>query len=474
MPIYTPSARLVRMVMDGNLTAGSLALRRGARSQYYVATTGNDTTGDGSAGAPWATIDHAIANVPDEGAEINVDAGTYAESTSTLNYLYLTRQFTELCTVKPWHTGDSVTLTDNGSGTYCVRLNGVDNLEFKNITIQQAGANSESTVVFQDSAIDNMRFTGCTIYARQAKGAVYTWTLTNTVTTIFSGCTLESDPAAVGNMRMIYGRAGNGGTLNMTLSNCTVTGDAIEAVDVKQAHANGDCTLNIWGGTYTNTSAYAVWVQGGTVNFSNASISAGSAPACVIGADAVATYATAGTITNCDFESTSSHALIQGGASAVTVTGGTVTGGDHGIVFKECDGAEVRSATVVGGTLSAVYWKGATNATLDGCTVSGAAGDLLLVGDNPDNANNPCSNLTCTDNTVTASGSADIFAWAPAGAADDGGGSVCDRNAYDISSTTGNVGNVYGTSGITTLAGLQAAWDSYDVTTNDDNSTLAT
>lgn len=32
---------------------------------YYVATDGSDSTGDGSAGAPWATITHALGQVPD-------------------------------------------------------------------------------------------------------------------------------------------------------------------------------------------------------------------------------------------------------------------------------------------------------------------------------------------------------------------------------------------------------------------------
>ncbi|HIP71903.1 MAG TPA: hypothetical protein EYH05_10975 [Anaerolineae bacterium] len=45
-------------------------------STFYVATTGNDNTGDGSSANPWATITHALDNVPD-GSLILVKAGVY-------------------------------------------------------------------------------------------------------------------------------------------------------------------------------------------------------------------------------------------------------------------------------------------------------------------------------------------------------------------------------------------------------------
>lgn len=43
---------------------------------YWVDVSGDDGTGDGSLGAPWATITHALENVPD-GAEIVVRPGEY-------------------------------------------------------------------------------------------------------------------------------------------------------------------------------------------------------------------------------------------------------------------------------------------------------------------------------------------------------------------------------------------------------------
>jgi len=49
-------------------------------STYYVATTGNDTSGDGSLLMPWATITHAVNNVPDD-STILVKPGIYTGQT---------------------------------------------------------------------------------------------------------------------------------------------------------------------------------------------------------------------------------------------------------------------------------------------------------------------------------------------------------------------------------------------------------
>src|SRR5262245_27181449 len=45
-------------------------------ANFFVATTGSDTAGNGSSATPWRTIGHAVRNVPD-GSTILVRAGTY-------------------------------------------------------------------------------------------------------------------------------------------------------------------------------------------------------------------------------------------------------------------------------------------------------------------------------------------------------------------------------------------------------------
>ena len=45
---------------------------------YYVSTSGKDTN-NGSAGSPWRTIAHAVAQVPDSNSTIIVQDGVYEE-----------------------------------------------------------------------------------------------------------------------------------------------------------------------------------------------------------------------------------------------------------------------------------------------------------------------------------------------------------------------------------------------------------
>lgn len=51
---------------------------------YYISTTGNDSTGNGSQSSPWKTLSKAVSSVTTLGDTIHVNAGTYTE-TSTLN-----------------------------------------------------------------------------------------------------------------------------------------------------------------------------------------------------------------------------------------------------------------------------------------------------------------------------------------------------------------------------------------------------
>lgn len=70
------------------IEAGATVSKKIALANYYVSTTGNDTTGTGSSGTPWATIQKALDYLqdysisPTTGCKINVAAGTYSPSTT--------------------------------------------------------------------------------------------------------------------------------------------------------------------------------------------------------------------------------------------------------------------------------------------------------------------------------------------------------------------------------------------------------
>ncbi|MCB0155108.1 MAG: hypothetical protein KDF65_09935 [Anaerolineae bacterium] len=87
---------LISLVLFSAGLAGLIQPPAPARAQggpFYVAVTGSDSTGDGSGGNPWATIDHALDNVPD-GSTILVKPGDYS------GRVRLDRQFSQGVTVR--------------------------------------------------------------------------------------------------------------------------------------------------------------------------------------------------------------------------------------------------------------------------------------------------------------------------------------------------------------------------------------
>lgn len=61
------------------MTTGADSSGNATGNQYYVASAGSDTSGDGSAQKPWASIDHAASalTVASDGATVHVAPGTY-------------------------------------------------------------------------------------------------------------------------------------------------------------------------------------------------------------------------------------------------------------------------------------------------------------------------------------------------------------------------------------------------------------
>lgn len=60
----------------------ALSSARALAADYHVATAGSDTTGDGSASKPWATIGHAASRAA-AGDTVHIAPGTYAEAVNS-------------------------------------------------------------------------------------------------------------------------------------------------------------------------------------------------------------------------------------------------------------------------------------------------------------------------------------------------------------------------------------------------------
>lgn len=433
---------------------------------YYVnGATGNDTTGNGSFALPWATITKAIATVPDIACNVMVAAGTYAENTAGTKFLFITRVFTHWVTIRPWNTGDTVLITDAASGTFCVDFWGCQKIRFRDITIEQAGANSVGTVCLGNGA--GFELVNCTITTRNRCVQNVTGNGTFTLT----GCTLVKRTGEVGAIKGVSLSAASGETLNAILNNCTVTGQAATGtgVAITLTHVNGSVSMTINGGTYTTSGAYVASAHGGNLAIVDGTFVATTTPAVVLGTDGAATYTTTGSVSGATITSASSHALLIGqGSSGVQAINCAVNTGDYGIVVKGAD-AVVDGCDVTAGTLAGMLLKGCDTPVVRNNTLrANQAGQACLTFSLQDAIK--VSDVTFTDNILIATGAADGMVW-PNDTIDAGGG-VCDRNTYNVSGTTGNVGDVRATANITTLAALQGAWSGYDNEDNDANSTV--
>lgn len=449
----------------------SAAAGGGVAFDYFVnGATGNDTTGDGlTPETAWKTIDKAISSVPlAGGVTIGVAAGTYAENSGGLNYLYISRQFTDWVIVRAM-PGASVTITDNASGTFCVRYAGGQRVRFSAVTIQQAGTNNQGTVVLANGAIAD--FVNCTITNRN--WSIYT-APTGAVSFSVSSTVLQPRTGETGICLAIYADAFSGGSITATLNNVTATSQSPSGnstgVLFRKFQADAlQVTATITGGTFTNDNGYALSCYGGQLGVNGATFVSSGAPALVFGTDDAATHATTGSVKNCTIASDTSHALLIGqGTDGVEASNNVINAGDIGAVIK---GANIvfDGNTVTPGTSDTLLLKGCSSPVVTNNTLQASAAGKFCLSMSLQGTTK-VSSVTFTGNILEASGAADCMMWA--GSTIDAGSGVCDSNTYDYSASSGNVGDVRTATGITDLAGLQAAWSGYGDGTNDANSTV--
>jgi hypothetical protein len=107
---------------------------------YYVATTGSDTSGNGSSGAPWATITHALQSVPD-GSTVAVRPGLYS------GQVHLVRNFDQGVLVKS-ETPYQARLRNNGP--VVTSYDGCKGITLDGFDIAHSGPGASALVVHLD------------------------------------------------------------------------------------------------------------------------------------------------------------------------------------------------------------------------------------------------------------------------------------------------------------------------------------
>lgn len=132
-------------------------------------------------------------------------------------------------------------------------------------------------------------------------------------------------------------------------------------------------------------------------------------------------------------------------------------------VFKGSGGL-IEDSHFVGGGTSTLYFKGAADWTMIGCHAIQEVGGTCVEVKNGDPT--PLSSgLKLVNNKFTVTNGS-LYDWGSAAHEDET--STVDYNVYQVLAS-GTWGNIQGVS-VTSLATLQAEWDAYPITTNDDNS----
>lgn len=115
-----------------------------AQTTYYVSTSGDDTTGNGSSGSPWATIQKANDNAAD-GDTIQLADGTYTETSittnKTLTIMGTSADGTIIQASDSQPAGDG---SDDSPDLDIFKITGGKTVTFKNLTMQHGNTSNQN------------------------------------------------------------------------------------------------------------------------------------------------------------------------------------------------------------------------------------------------------------------------------------------------------------------------------------------
>lgn len=228
---------------------------------YYVATTGNDTTGNGSIGNPWATIDKARVS-SGNGDTISIASGTYAMQTMS---------FTENRNIigADLVRGIPTTILDGGGSNYQWRTTttnsiiNISNIYFKNniwTTVPVGGIFCIATQISPDRNL-YLNFSNCWFenvgYAPSFNKGIFVSgqnEMFGKLNYTFHLCVFKNILGDTSSSRMFVGQGSGSGDSRLTaeITNCIFYQDISPSVCALFASSGNYTFLNI-----KNTSFYS-------------------------------------------------------------------------------------------------------------------------------------------------------------------------------------------------------------------------
>lgn len=422
-------------------------------STIYVRTTGNDTTGTGLTGAPYATLNKALL-VAAAGDTILLGDGTYAENTSS-GFLNVPQNFSSSrVTVAP-ETGRPDKVIVQGTGTtWVLVLGGANNIHFDNMTFEAQA--STVTAPLRLNSATNVRFSRCVFRTVTASGSnPIGVSAAGLGSATLSGITFDD---------CRFEQVGHYAAAGILIDNTTGTATVTDIRVLGCTFSGGYYGVRIIGATN-------VRIQGNRLSCWSPTV---GVHALQLGVDGPSGALTNGVVTGNTCRTLNGHAgVIGAGCNGVLVAGNHFYGGENagvgqGLVVKEAQNVRVERNVITSGYLSGLYFKGAVDCQAFDNVIYNqhATSAALKIGVNSETSN-ACQRLTVRRNYFHAT-LGTIFSIGTA--SDDSGGSVVDENVYAITGSA-TLGSIRGNA-VTKLTEVRAAWSGYDRPVNDRNSRL--
>lgn len=419
----------------------------------YVRTSGNDTTGTGLTGAPYASLSKAYS-VAAAGDTILMGTGTYVEDTASGGYLLLTAAFASLVIITT-ETGLQDVVIKGAGTTYVMWTASIVNVWFDNL-IFEAQANTVSTVHrITGKSIANVYWTRCVWRVRSSSSVNNIAIGSNWTTNDVTAHDLTWDTCRV---EQIGHYATGGFLMDGQLSNST-------RLIIRR--------------TKFETSYYSCILYGTTdfifeENECNAWTPLTGATAVHFGKDAATGQPVSGIAARNSIRAHTGHAIVVGGGADGVhlvkndIFGGNNSGAGQGLVFKNAINSSAKGGFVYGGALSTLYLKACNNCTFEDMDLVSrfSTSSCIRVNQNDENGSKAYNNTIRRMRMLVQAGKA--FDWGTS--TDDDGGNISDDHSIALLGSA-TYGNVRGAT-ITTVASLRSAWSGYNRPGNDRNTRL--